>query len=233
MMNERDFVLLKMMRDEADKVLSAVSSATSASDHDRDLLDNALSFSMRRLGIKAEQVSHATRELAPDVRWKSLIQMSRDIIEQYDTFDVKNAWFIATNLVPTLRAELERVIAKATIEGIEADTALKVEWDSVRNRLGVSDSEIAEFCNKHAIRRLSLFGSVLRDDFHEESDIDVLIRFEPDKRLTIGDLIDAEIELSDLVNRKVDLVQTEHLNEHIRDNVIGSAQVLYERTCFE
>jgi len=228
-MNERDFALLKIMRDEANQVLSVASHPSSASKQDDKLLDDALSFSVRRLGVMAERVSPHGQALVPQIPWHKLIEISHQIIEQYRTFDVKAAWEMAQNTVSAVRAELERIIENTAIEDIETNVALPVEWDVVRERLGLSDDAIAEFCHKRAIQKLSLFGSVLRDDFRAASDVDVLVEFEPDKRLTIGDLVDAEMELGELLSRKVDYVETQSLNEHIRDKAIASARTLYER----
>lgn len=73
-----------------------------------------------------------------------------------------------------------------------------------RARIDIPDDLIADFCRRHRIRWLALFGSVLRDDFTDESDIDVLVEFEPDA--AIGwEIFDIERELSALLGRRVDL----------------------------
>lgn len=85
-------------------------------------------------------------------------------------------------------------------------------------KVAVPKEKIAKFCQKHHIRRLSLFGSVLRDDFRPDSDIDVLVEFEPGQPVTFFDLYDMEMELSKLLNdRKIDLVTVKALNHRIRD----------------
>lgn len=228
-MNERDLVRLKIMRDEADKVVSVASYSPSPANQDDKLLDDALSFSVRRLGIMAERVSSEARNLAPQIPWSLLIQTAHDVIERYDTFDAKDAWSVATNVVPVVRSALERLIENTPSEAIEMNTASPVEWDVVRERLGLSGDMIAEFCERHSIQKLSLFGSVLRDDFRADSDINVLVEFEPGKRLTFFDLGDAEQELSDLLGRQVDFVEKELLNEYIRDNVIASARDIWNQ----
>jgi len=87
--------------------------------------------------------------------------------------------------------------------------------------------EIAEFCRRHHIRKLSLFGSVLRDDFRPDSDIDVLVEFEPGHAVGF-EIIDMEEELSRLFGgHKVDIVQEKYLNRWLRPRVLASAEVQY------
>jgi hypothetical protein len=87
---------------------------------------------------------------------------------------------------------------------------------------------LAAFCRRHRIRKLSLFGSALRDDFRPDSDIDVLYEFEPGHAVGLG-LIDMEDELSELLGgRKVDMVAEKYLNRYMRREVLDLAEVLYE-----
>ncbi len=96
-----------------------------------------------------------------------------------------------------------------------------------RARIQIPQAEIEAFCRKHHIRRLALFGSVLRDDFTDESDIDVLVEFEPGH--TPGwAIVDIENELSMLFGgRKVDLVIRQDLSRWIRSRVLAEAEVVY------
>lgn len=87
---------------------------------------------------------------------------------------------------------------------------------------------VAEFCRRHGIRRLSLFGSVLRDDFRPDSDIDVLVEFKPE-RIVGWEIIDIEDELSQLLGgHKVDMVNPKYLIPRLKDRILNSAQVQYE-----
>ena len=96
--------------------------------------------------------------------------------------------------------------------------------------LQVSNEAIAKFCRRHHIRRLALFGSVLRDDFRPDSDIDVLVDFEPGHVPDFFRLYDMEQELSALFGgHLVDLVTYNALNYRLRASVLASAQVQYEQ----
>ncbi len=94
--------------------------------------------------------------------------------------------------------------------------------------IAMPTAEIAAFCRRHHIRRLSLFGSVLRDDFTPESDVDVLVEFQPGHVPGFLRLCRMERELSPLVGeRKIDIVTPKFLNRRIREHVLAAAEVQY------
>ena len=92
----------------------------------------------------------------------------------------------------------------------------------------IPKEEIEEFCKKHHIRKLSLFGSALREDFSPDSDVDVLVEFEPDTRVGLIRMAGLEIELGDIIGRKVDLNTTGFLSKYYRDKVLAEAVVQYD-----
>ena len=94
-------------------------------------------------------------------------------------------------------------------------------------RLLVDRDRIAEFCQRHHIRKLAFFGSVLRDDFRPESDVDVLVEFEPDYRLGLFELIRMQREFSDLIGREADFRTPQDLGRYMRDRVIAESEVQY------
>ena len=89
-------------------------------------------------------------------------------------------------------------------------------------------NDIAKFCKKHHILKLALFGSALREDFKPDSDIDVLIEFEPGRTPGYFRIFDMERELSSMIGgRKVDLRTPRDLSRHFRERVLASAVVQY------
>ena len=94
-------------------------------------------------------------------------------------------------------------------------------------QIAIPQDKIVDFCRRNQVRTISLFGSVLREDFGPESDIDVLIEFEPEARVGFMALGRMQRELAELLGRRVDLVPRDGLKPLIRDNVLDSAQVLY------
>jgi hypothetical protein len=94
--------------------------------------------------------------------------------------------------------------------------------------------QVAAFCERHHIRRLWLFGSVLRDDFRPDSDVDVLAEFEPGHEpSSFAQLFEIEAELQSILQRPVDFSEYELAqrdpNYIRRDHILNSAQVIYER----
>ena len=85
---------------------------------------------------------------------------------------------------------------------------------------------LAAFCRRHRIRRLALFGSILRDDFRADSDVDVLVEFEPGATPGFG-FIGVQDELSGLLGRTVDLHTPASLSRYFRDEVLREAEALY------
>lgn len=92
--------------------------------------------------------------------------------------------------------------------------------------LNFSPTQLAEFCQRHRIRRLALFGSVLRDDFGPRSDVDVLVEFEPGVRTGLK-FFAIQKELSQIMGRPVDLHTPQCLSKYFRDRVLNEAEVQY------
>ena len=96
------------------------------------------------------------------------------------------------------------------------------------SRIPIDRQAVASLCRQYHIRRLALFGSVLRDDFGSDSDVDVLVEFEPGQGPGYLGLAAIEDELSALLGgRQVDLVTSKALNWRMRDRVLAEAEVQY------
>ena len=95
-----------------------------------------------------------------------------------------------------------------------------------RLRSGATREELASFCRRHHIRRLSLFGSVLREDFTPRSDLDVLVEFEPGHVPGL-EFVRMRDELSQLLGRPVDLNTPNSLSRYLRDDVLRQAEPVY------
>jgi hypothetical protein len=98
----------------------------------------------------------------------------------------------------------------------------------MNREISIPKDALARFCRERGIRRLAVFGSALRADFGPDSDIDLLVEFEPDRIPTLFDIAGMEQELSALLGgRKVDLRTPEDLSRYFRDRVLAEAEVQY------
>ena len=101
----------------------------------------------------------------------------------------------------------------------------------MNSQVSVSKTALAAFCQEHSIKRLAIFGSALREDFGPESDIDVLVEFEPDRIPGLLGIAGMELELSELfTGRNVDLRTSEDLSPYFRQDVLATAEVQYDQT---
>ena len=91
----------------------------------------------------------------------------------------------------------------------------------------IDKDAIAAFCQKHHIIKLALFGSVLTDKFREDSDVDVLVDFDPTHIPGLFAVVEMERDLSGLLGRKADMRTAEDLSKYFRDQVVRSALVQY------
>ena len=109
-----------------------------------------------------------------------------------------------------------------------------IDKKTIYDRLSIAPEQLADFCKQHHILELSLFGSVLRDDFRADSDIDILVIFDrsANPRLSLMDLVGMEYQLEEMVGREVDLIEKRSIidsdNWIRRKNILNTAQVIYE-----
>ena len=95
-------------------------------------------------------------------------------------------------------------------------------------RININRARLEAFCQRWGVAELALFGSVLREDFRPDSDVDVLVEFEPDARISLFDMVEMQDELKALFGHKVDLVEGQGLrNPYRRHEILKSRQVIY------
>ena len=98
----------------------------------------------------------------------------------------------------------------------------------MNENIALPKDKIADFCRRHHIRRLAVFGSALRDDFAIDSDVDVLVEFQKGQEPGFA-FFDMQDELSELLGRKVELHTPNFLSRYFRDTVLTEAEVQYVR----
>ena len=94
-------------------------------------------------------------------------------------------------------------------------------------RIAIPNQQLAELCRRFQVRSLALFGSVLREDFRPDSDVDVLVEFDSNARIGFMTFSRLQRELADLLGRPVDLVPKEGLKPVIRDQVLANTEEIY------
>src|SRR5262245_29121013 len=98
---------------------------------------------------------------------------------------------------------------------------------NVLDRIDISEEALAELARRYHVREIRLFGSVLRDDFREDSDVDVLVEYELNAGISLFDHFNLHEELEQLLGRKVDLVSKPGLHRIIREYVLATSQIVY------
>ena len=98
-----------------------------------------------------------------------------------------------------------------------------------RPQFKIREETVEGFCKKHGIRKLSIFGSFLRKDFRPDSDLDMLVEFEPGEKVGFLKLAEMERELSEMLRHKVDLRTPAELSRYFRQEVLDSAEVQYAK----
>jgi hypothetical protein len=96
-----------------------------------------------------------------------------------------------------------------------------------RHGIEIAHDRIAEFCRRNHIRKLAFFGSVLGADFGPDSDVDVLVEFEPGHTVGLLRMAGLELEMSEILGRKADLRTPAELSRHFREDVLRSCEVEY------
>jgi len=95
------------------------------------------------------------------------------------------------------------------------------------NNIDINREKIAVFCRQHRIKRLSLFGSILSDQFDENSDIDVLVEFEDDAKVSLFDVGGMMHELTHILGQQVDIRTADDLSRYFRNEVVANAEMIY------
>jgi integrase len=128
----------------------------------------------------------------------------------------------------------DRALASALGDALEAPSAVEQaatasRGPSVLSRLGVDQQSVDVVCRRNGVRRLAVFGSALRDDFTADSDVDLLVEFEPGRKVSLFDMARMEMELEELVvGHRVDLRTAGDLGARFREEVVAHAEPVYD-----
>jgi hypothetical protein len=171
-------------------------------------------YYVRQLAVLiGEDSTNISRELAR-------LEMTGILVS---TTEIKQKYYQANRKSPVFK-ELQGLVTRFPVTEALIQPPLTV---LLSRRLKINKPGLTGFCRLNHVQKLSLFGSVLRDDFNPESDIDVLVEFQPGKTPGFLKLAGMEEELAGLIGgRKVDLRTPQDLSRHFRDRVLKEAKVL-------
>lgn len=177
------------------------------------------------MGRAAGKVSASARSAAPDVEWQRMAEFADYLLHDYDKVTPEEVWTELRETVPVVIGRVEPLLPPIP-EGGPANP----NRDAVP-RLDIPAQRIMDFCRKWRVDELALFGSVLRDDFGPESDVDVLVTYAPDAGISLFDHVDLQDDLEAIFGHRVDLVSRRGLehggNPFSIHNILGSARVIY------
>ena len=216
-----DSVPLRHMLDDARRALELAEQADAP--HERHLHDLALQRLVTALGDMAGRVSPATRGRRPGIDWGRLEQKSEQLRSEYDRLNAEELRDDVRQTFPALVAALEAAVAAETAGGHRM-TPARTRSDGPAIR--VPSTALADLSRRYRIRRLALFGSVLREDFGPSSDVDVLVEFEQGYTPGLA-FFRLQDDLARLLGREVDLVTRNSLSPYVRERVLAEAAEVF------
>lgn len=206
---------------------------TASATRDALLADSMIQGAVERcvtlIGAAAARVSDQVKQRHPAINWAYLADLGRRTREEYDRVNYDELWKLVRDVGSLIR-EVEPLLPPPPSSLLVGEEGGRLPADLIAKRLKiqVDPAQLAKFCRTNHIARLWLFGSVLREDFSPESDVDVLVDFEPDARVSLSGLVRAIDELSELLGRKVDLIDRASIaNPFVRQDVLRTRRLAY------
>jgi len=232
-----DTVYIALIRDAARGAERAVSDVTRDEFLARETRQGAAAFNILLIVERVPKLSAAYKAAHPVVDWDQLATLRAKTEPEFAKIDAAAEWEAATTVLPPIADALDALLPTGapwngtSPEGsgpIDARSAERCGGrEPVRTPLAIPHAELRDLCELLRITRLRLFGSAVRDDFGPESDIDLLVEYEPGTNhpwggASLGD------EFSPLfAGRKVELGDPEHLNPYVRDGILAEAVEIY------
>lgn len=188
------------------------------------MLQAALEHCFVVLGAAASRLSTRFKDAHPSVPWDELISLGKRTLEDFQHVNHTEIWRVAATVVPRMRMELSPALPEIP-RARETPRHLKTK----RGRLPLANTQALEaFCQEHHILKLWFFGSILREDFAGNSDVDVLVEFDPEVRLSLWGMVGIQEELAGLLGRAVDLIEWKALkNPFVRQEVFRTSRLAY------
>lgn len=225
-----DMVYVARARDFGARALAMVTDL----DHDDFVADDLkyvpVLHNLQRMSQMAERASGSFRAAHGGVAWSEIVAVGGQVAPGLFADDPEATWQIASGPLDDYVAQLDAIVPVdfgRDEVGTEAHTLPQGVTSRPGSRLPVPHDRLAEICSRYHVQRLRFFGSVLRDDFGPQSDIDVLVDFEDGVDVGL-EFFDLQEELSELLGgREVDLVKSDLLDTYVRSRVLRTAEDVY------
>jgi len=237
MTDHDDRVYVALIRDAARGAMETVEDTTREEFLESKIVQHAVAFDIVRIVERVPKLSAAYKATHPVVDWDELGTLRTKTEPEFAKIDAPAEWEAATNVLPPIADALDALLpASEPWNGTAPEAGGPTETGSPEARgstplaptpLPISRDALGALCQKLRVTRLRLFGSAVRDDFGPESDIDLLVEYEPGTNhpwggASLGD------EFSPLfAGRKVELGDPEHLNPYVRDGILAEAVEIY------
>ena len=232
-----DRAYIALIRDAARGSLESISDMTREEFLESKLAQHAVAFDLVLIVERVPKLSIAYKMAHPAVNWDELAALRSKTEPEFAKIDAAAEWEAATALLPPIAAALDALLpAGAPWNGTAPEAAglaeagpaaVRDSAQPVPSALPLPRDELHALCQRLRVTRLRLFGSAVRDDFGPESDIDLLVEYEPGTNhpwggASLGD------EFSPLFSgRKVELGDAEHLNPYVREGILAEAVEIY------
>jgi hypothetical protein len=183
------------------------------------------------LGATSGRVTAPLRAAHPEIPWAELVELREALLREDDRRTIHLAWPSLDSELPKLLDDLDRLCESGVTGSFPPRNRPTEVADAERGttpRIEIPSEHVAAFCRRHSIRKLSLFGSVLRGDFGPESDIDVLVEFEPNRVPSYFGLFEMEDELSEILGgRTIEMRRPQAVSKYWRVEVLAEAVPIY------
>lgn len=236
-----DRVYVALIRDATRGAMRTVAKTTRDEFLASETHQGAAAFNILLIAERTPKLSAAYKAAHPVVDWEELATMRSKTEPEFAKIDAEAEWEAVTEILPPVADALDALLpvgepwngtsTEAAGPAEEELAAVLASRGSVPAPLPIPRDELAALCQKLRVTRLRLFGSAVRGDFGPESDIDLLVEYEPRTKhpwggASLGD------EFSPLFSgREVELIDAEHLNPYVRDGILADAVEIYPVDC--
>jgi len=227
-----DMLYVALMRDEIRGVMEAIQDRSREAFMTDELRIGAAALHFVRLAERPLKTSAAFRAAHPEIPWDALAAIRDRVEPEQFREDPAVIWEIATRELPEIADALESLLPPDQLWRYRADdrdVEHQTDWPGPEPesplRVTIPGDALDEICRRYDVTRIRVFGSVLRDDFRPDSDIDMMVDFGPDAPGG-WDRFHLDVELEELLGHKVDVIDGEPIR-YIREQVLAEARTIY------